>query len=67
MNIYEIEKLKVGMWVKSNNGLVAKVKYIDIRFPLVTEDKFPIIYTDDNKTCWSCDSIEQYGWNLSIN
>ena len=66
MNNNDIEKLKVGMWIKTNTGLVAKAKYIDMRFPIASNIKFPIIYTDDNKTCWSCDDIKEYGWNLTI-
>ena len=67
MKIEEIDNLKIGMWVKTNTGLIAKVRDINKMFPLASENKFPIIYTDDNKTCWSCDAIEQYGWNISIN
>ena len=63
MNIEEIDKLQVGMWVKTKTGLIAKVKFIDFRFPLSSANKFPIIYTDDNKTCWSCDAIVKYDWD----
>jgi hypothetical protein len=63
MNINDIDKLKDGMWVRTKTGLIAKVKFIDNRFPLAQSVKFPIIYTDDNKTCWSCDAIEEYGWD----
>ncbi|WP_226035691.1 hypothetical protein [Aquibacillus saliphilus] len=67
MKVNEIQQLEVGMWIKTNTGLVAKVKSIDNRFPLRSENKFPIIYADDNKTCWSFDTIEQFGWNININ
>ena len=66
MSINDIDKLKAGMWVKTTNGHVAKVKAIDMRFPLRQNIKFPIIYTDDDKYCWDCEHIEQYGFNINI-
>jgi len=66
MKIKDAEKLKVGMWIKTKTDHVSRIVFIDLRFPLMDECKFPIIYTDDGAECWSCDSIEQYGFDLKI-
>lgn len=54
-----VNDLKVGMTFKTTTGHISKIKSIDSRFPLDSEEKFPIIYSDDNKTCWGLDKVEE--------
>jgi hypothetical protein len=66
MNVKDVYKLQVGMWFKTNTGLISRIKSINYSNPSYSQIKFPIIYSDDNKTCWDMESIVEYGWNVSI-
>lgn len=58
-----MEEIEVGMFFKTTTGAIHKVKSIDSRFPLGSIHKYPIVYADDNKTCWGLESIQEYSWD----
>lgn len=66
MKISDVNKLQVGMWFKTNTGLISRIKSIDCSHPICSTIKFPIIYSEDNKTCWDMESVVEYGWNVSL-